>query len=127
MTAADDLAAGVRAALAGRGALREVRMFGGLCFMLDGNMVAGVFRDDLLVRVGADAQAEALARPGARPMEMRGRVMRGYVVVDAAGLSKAALEGWVREAAAFVATLPAKAPKAPRPAGASERSKGRGR
>jgi hypothetical protein len=92
--------------------------------MLDGNMVAGVFREGLLVRVGGDARAEALARPGARPMEMRGRAMRGYVVVDAAGLSERALERWLEEAATFVGTLP---PKAPRPAGASERRKGRQR
>src|SRR5229473_266130 len=69
----EDLADRMRVVLAGTGAVREVRMFGGLCFMLNGNMVAGTSRRGLLVRVGKDRHAQALARPGARPMEMSGR------------------------------------------------------
>ena len=69
----EDLADRMRAVLAGTGVVREVRMFGGLCFMLNGNMVAGTSRRGLLVRVGKDRYAQALARPGAKPMEMSGR------------------------------------------------------
>jgi TfoX/Sxy family transcriptional regulator of competence genes len=69
----EGLAERIRAALADVGAVREVRMFGGLCFMLNGNMVAGASKRGLLVRVGKDQHARAVARPGARPMEMSGR------------------------------------------------------
>ena len=58
----EDLAARMRAVLTGAGAVREVRMFGGLCFMLDGNMVAGTSKRGLLVRVGTDRQPDALRR-----------------------------------------------------------------
>jgi hypothetical protein len=78
----EDLADRMRAVLAGTGAVREVKMFGGLCFMLNGNMVAGTSRRGLLVRVGKDRHAQALARPGAKPMEMSGRPMEGYVFID---------------------------------------------
>ena len=84
MAVDEDLAERMRAALAGAGEVREVRMFGGLCFMLDGNMVAGTSKRGLLVRVGKDRQPDALARPGAKPMEMGGRRMEGYVFVDPA-------------------------------------------
>ena len=60
----------------------EVKMFGGLCFMLNGNMVAGTSKRGLLVRVGKDQQSNALARPGAKRMEMTGRPMEGYIFVD---------------------------------------------
>ena len=82
MAVDEDLAERMRAALAGAGEVREVRMFGGLCFMLDGNVVAGTSKRGLLVRVGKDRQPDALARPGAKPMEMGGRRMEGYVFVD---------------------------------------------
>jgi hypothetical protein len=77
----EDLAERVRAVLAGNGQLREVRMFGGLCFMLNGNMIGGVSKRGLLVRVGKEGHASALARPDARLMEMAGRLMEGYVVL----------------------------------------------
>jgi TfoX/Sxy family transcriptional regulator of competence genes len=77
MAVDDDLVERMRAVLAGAGAVREVRMFGGLCFMLDGNMGAGTSKRGLLVRVGKERQSEALARPGVKPMEMGGRMMEG--------------------------------------------------
>ena len=106
----EDLAAQMRAALAGAGTVREVRMFGGLCFMLNGNMVAGTSKRGLLVRVGKDRQADALSR-GAKPMEMTGRPMEGYVFVDPPPPNDGELRDWLDLAVAFVRTLPPKAPK----------------
>ena len=99
----------LREALADAGELREVRMFGGVCFMLDGNMVAGASPRGLLLRVGKEKHAEAVIRPGAKAMEMKGREMAGYVVVDPARLDERALRDWVAMACAHVRTLPKKA------------------
>jgi TfoX/Sxy family transcriptional regulator of competence genes len=104
----DEISAAVRAALAGTRSLREVKMFGGIGFMLNGNMVAAASRRGLLLRVGKERQHEVLARPGARPMEMRGRVMEGYVYVDPPALTDGGIEAWLRPALAFVQTLPPK-------------------
>jgi TfoX/Sxy family transcriptional regulator of competence genes len=108
MAADIDLAAAVRAALSGAGAIREVKMFGGTGFMLNGNMAAALSKRGLLVRVGKDSQQDALARPGARPMEMRGRVMEGYILIDPPALTVAAVQAWLQLAIAFVQTLPPK-------------------
>jgi TfoX/Sxy family transcriptional regulator of competence genes len=108
----EDLAERVRTMLAGAGAIREVRMFGGLCFMLNGNMVAGTSTRGLLVRVGKEQHSEALTRPGARPMEMTGRPMEGYVFIDPRPSDDRALQDWLDLAVAFVKTLPPKTPKA---------------
>ena len=116
MAVDEALAQRIRAVLAGVGAIQEVKMFGGLCFMLNGNMVAGTSRRGLLVRVGKDRHADALARPDARPMEMRGRPMEGYVFVDPPPRDERALRMWLQLAVAFVNTLPPKLPKAKRPA-----------
>jgi TfoX/Sxy family transcriptional regulator of competence genes len=102
------LAAGVRAALSGAGAIREVKMFGGIGFMLNGHMVAAVSKRGLLLRVGKDRQSDALAQPGARPMVMRGRTMEGYVYVDPPAISDQVLQTGIRLAVAFVKTLPSK-------------------
>ena len=107
----EDLANRVRVALTGTGAVQEVKMFGGLCFMLNGNMVAGTSKRGLLVRVGKDQQADALARPGAKPMEMTGRLMEGYIFVDPPPRDDRGLQDWVALAVAFVKTLPPKPPK----------------
>ena len=113
---ADDheLTASVRAALAGTGEIREVRMFGGIGFMLNGNLVAAASRRGLLLRVGKDRQAEALAQTGARPMAMRGRAMEGYVYVDPPGLNRQAVQSWLHLAVAHVQTLPKKADRKPK-------------
>jgi TfoX/Sxy family transcriptional regulator of competence genes len=107
----EDLAKRMRAVLTGAGAVREVRMFGGLCFMLNGNMVAGTSKRGLMVRVGKEREPDALARPGAKRMEMTGRPMEGYVFVDPPPRDEEALRDWLNLAVTFVKTLPPKAPK----------------
>ena len=107
----EDLAARMRVAVAGAGEVREVKMFGGLCFMLNGNMVAGTTKRGLLVRVGKGRQVDALTRPGAKRMEMTGRPMEGYVFVDPPPPDEQALRDWLDLAVAFVKTLPPKALK----------------
>lgn len=92
----------------------EQRIFGGICFMIDGNMAIGASpARGLLLRVGKEAYGAVLARPGTRPMEMRGRPMEGYLYVDPATLTPAELKDWVALATAFVRTLPPKV-KAPK-------------
>lgn len=87
----------------------ERKMFGGLCFMVGGNMFAGVVRDELMVRVGADGFDEALARPHARPMDFTGRPMKGMVFVGAKGIAADKdLKAWVKRAFDFAAKLPPK-------------------
>lgn len=100
------IAARLRAALPAQG-VSERRMFGGVYFMLNGNMTVGASRRGMLVRVGKERQDDAVAR-GARPADMRGRPMEGYVRVDPAGLGDAALADWVARAVTFVRTLPAR-------------------
>ena len=106
-----DLAERIRAVLAGTGSLREVRMFGGLCFMLNGNMVAGTSKHGLLVRVGKDQHSRALARPDAKPMELSGRPMEGYVFIDPPPRDERTLRDWLELGVAFVNTLPPKPPR----------------
>jgi TfoX/Sxy family transcriptional regulator of competence genes len=110
MTMDDKLLEHVRKAVADAKPLREVKMFGGIGFMLGGNMLAGVSDRGLLVRVGKDADEEALARPGAEPMIMRGRKMAGYIRVRE-GLDARSVKSWIKLARAHVETLPAKKPK----------------
>jgi uncharacterized protein YdhG (YjbR/CyaY superfamily) len=96
-------AARVRALLADRPGVVEKRMFGGLCFMLNGKMCCGLTKTDFMVRVGKEAYAEALADRHARPMDFTGRPLAGMVYVDAAGLkTAAALKKWVERGVAFV-------------------------
>ena len=111
MSTEDDLASRVRAAIAGSGAIREVKMFGGVGFMLNGNLLAGASKRGLLVRVGKERQRDALERPGARAMVMRGRTMVDYVYVDPPALNEAAVNTWLQMALSFVRTLPAKGGK----------------
>lgn len=102
----EKLAGLVRVALADAGPVREVKMFGGLGFMLNGNMVAACSDRGLLVRVGEPGAAEALER-GAQPMIMNGRKMKGFVWVPGTPDGRA-VKSWLRLARTFVETLPAK-------------------
>lgn len=90
------------------------KMFGGTCFMLNGNMVIGTFKGGILARIGKNAR-EALKMPGAAPFEMRGRVMEGYAMVAESALaSDAALSRWIDMCLAFNKTLPAKPDRKPK-------------
>jgi hypothetical protein len=106
------LAERTRAALraAGRSEATEKKMFGGLAFLIGGNMCCGVRGEDLLVRVGSEAGPSALAEPAARPFEMGQRgPSAGFILVGPDGTATdAALAAWVDQALAFVVTLPAK-------------------
>jgi TfoX/Sxy family transcriptional regulator of competence genes len=103
----EKLATNVRTALADASAVREVKMFGGLGFMLNGNMIAAASDRGLLVRVGEQHEAAALARPGAEPVVMNGRTMKGFIRVKTA-LDARSVKSWLRLARSFVDTLPAK-------------------
>jgi TfoX/Sxy family transcriptional regulator of competence genes len=88
----------------------EKKMFGGLGFMLNGNMLIGTTaKGDLLVRVDPDKAADALGRKGAYQMHMGPRPMTGFIAVDASGTADAtALGNWITYAYAYVKTLPPK-------------------
>ena len=103
------LADRVRALAVHRDGYSERKMFGGLSFMINGNMFAGVVRQDLMLRVGKDAFDDALKRPGAKPMDFSGRPMVGMVFVEPPGVaSDEALRAWLDEVLAFVETIPPK-------------------
>ena len=87
----------------------EKKMFGGICFMVGGNMAVGVTGSDLMVRPGPDNFEAAMALPHARPMDFTGRPMKGFVYVDSAGLAgEESLAEWVERGASFARSLPAK-------------------
>ena len=94
--------------LEGRESLTERKMFGGITFMLNGNMCCGVTNDDLMVRVGAGGLEDALDQPHARPMDFTGRPMKGFVFVDAGAVGDRVLRQWIQRGATFAESLPAK-------------------
>ena len=99
----------VRQILAGQGPFVEKVMFGGVGFMLQGNMACGLNRGDLIVRVGPAGYEEALAEPHTRPFDMTGRPMRGWVVVQPAGYAADRdLTQWVQRGVDFALSLPPK-------------------
>jgi len=101
------LAVRMRKALARRRGITEKKMFGGLAFMLRGNMCVGIVKSDLMVRVGPERFAACLEDPQARPMDFTGRPMRGYVYVDGT-VDDDDLKEWIDLGVAFAKTLPAK-------------------
>lgn len=104
----------MRTHLASAGAMREVKMFGGIGFMLNNDMVAIVSKHGLMLRLGKEGHGAALKKPGVRPVEMRGRLMEGYVFVDPETLTTRTLGTWLDKAAGFVLTLPPKTKKTTR-------------
>jgi TfoX/Sxy family transcriptional regulator of competence genes len=106
----EELADRVRAQLPAGEAITEKRMFGGLAFMLGGNMAVGVRGDGLLVRVGPDGAQDALAQPHASIPVMGSRAMSsGWIAVDAAGVATdPAVAAWIQRGVSFARTLPPK-------------------
>lgn len=103
------LAERVRLELVAREGVSEKRMFGGIAFMVNGNMALAIDKDRLMVRVGPDRYEASLNRPHAGPMDMTGRPMRGFVLVHQEGLDKKEdLQDWVQQGMAFALSLPPK-------------------
>ena len=102
----------VRELLSGRTDVVEKKMMGGLCFMVKGRMCASVSgRGGLLIRVGPDAHHQVLGEPHVQPMEMRERIMTGFVRVAPEGFrTEAGLKKWIKRGLDFVATMPSAAP-----------------
>ncbi|MCW8125674.1 TfoX/Sxy family protein [Microbulbifer halophilus] len=103
----ENLAEKVRELLQESDGLSEKKMFGGLAFMLNGNMACGVVGEELMVRVGPDGYQEALAERYTRPMDYTGRPLKGMVYVEEDAVA-ADLDNWVNRGAEFASTLPPK-------------------
>ncbi|HXV57092.1 MAG TPA: TfoX/Sxy family protein [Gaiellaceae bacterium] len=106
----EELAERIRALVAGEPDLTEQRMFGGLAFLLDGNMaVAASGQGGLLVRVDPAESDELVAATSARPLEMRGREMRGWLRLDSEDVGgERDLATWVGRGTAYARSLPPK-------------------
>ena len=106
----EDLAARVRAVLESRVDVDERKMFGGIGFLLAGNMCCGVYRDDLIVRLDPEEATGLMeAESGVRAMDITGRPMRGWLLVAPEAIAEDEdLERWVRRAEAFAGSLPPK-------------------
>ena len=105
----DKLAERMRKLLAEQGGVVEKRMFGGVAFLLHGNMCCGVHKDALMVRLAPEATDAALRKPHTRIFDLTGRPMKGWILVDAEGIKTAAgLRKWIDQGVAYAASLPAK-------------------
>lgn len=111
----EQLAARVRVLLKGQRVLVEKKMFGGLAYLSHGKMFAGILNKDLVVRVGPEANEQALREPHTRPMDFTGHPMKGYSYVSPNGTKTAAhLRKWLTRGQTFVASLPPVKRAAPR-------------
>jgi hypothetical protein len=105
----EHLAQRIRDVIGAEVGVDEKNMFGGLAILLDGNMAVGVAREELMVRVGADAFEEALTGEGVRPFEMSGKRMNGWILVGGVGIAEDAdLERWVAVGMDYAGSLPSK-------------------
>lgn len=104
-----ELAERVAVIITTRDGVNERKMFGGIAWMLHGNMACGVLGEELLVRLGGEDAERALSEPDVRPFEMAGRVSRGFVLVGGQAVAEdAALAGWVDAGADHASSLPPK-------------------
>jgi hypothetical protein len=102
----------IRAELAHTHGGGEKRMFGGVCFTLNGNMLCDVVKDQLMCRIGPSAYETALKRQHVKVMDFTGKPMKGYVYVSSEGLAEDRdLRDWIEMCKAFVMSLPIKAAK----------------
>lgn len=87
----------------------EKKMFGGVGFLLNGNLACGVNNDNLLVRIDPEKQDTLLKKPHAKPFDLTGKPMKGWLVVEADGVkTDRQLNAWIKEGIEFALTLPPK-------------------
>ena len=109
MAFSEALAGRIRQRLARRKNVEEKRMFGGVGFLLNGNLLVGVWKDSLIARLGPEQSDEALKEPHVKEFDITGRAMKGWVLVEPEGIENDdQLAGWIERVARFVRTLPAK-------------------
>ena len=105
----ESLAARIRDALARTKNVEEKKLFGCVCFFLDGNVLAGVWKDRLIARLGPDEGEAALREPHDRAFDITGRPMKKWVAVEPEGVEDdEQLNVWIQRALQFVRTLPVK-------------------
>ena len=105
----ETLAARIRDALARKKNIEEKKMFGGVGFLLNGNMLVGVWKDSLIVRLGPDEGEVALLEPHVREFDITGKAMKGWAMVEPKGLEDdEQLTDWIKRATKFVGKLPGK-------------------
>src|SRR5688572_5545159 len=105
----ENLAERIRECLSRRKNVEERKMFGCICFLLNGNALVGVWKDRLIARLGPDEGEAALREPHVRAFDITGRPMRKWVAVEPEGIEDdEQLHDWVQRALAFVGMLPAK-------------------
>jgi TfoX/Sxy family transcriptional regulator of competence genes len=101
------LAGRIRQRLARRKNVEEKRMFGGVGFLLNGNLLVGVWKDSLIARLGPEQSDEALKEPHVKEFDITGRPMKGWVLVEPEGIEKNHhLSAWIQRAVKFVGNLP---------------------
>jgi TfoX/Sxy family transcriptional regulator of competence genes len=109
MAFSESLARRVRDVLASKRGIEDKKMFGGVGFLLHGNMLVGVWKDSLVVRVGPDEYEDALQQPFVGELDITGRAMTGWVLVAPEGLDDdSQVRDWIGRAEKFVSMLPAK-------------------
>lgn len=103
----EDLDMKITDVISGWGTTRK-KMFGGTCHLINGNMMCGVYKDYLILRLGPEMAEEALSKPHVRVFDITGRPMKGWVMVEETGLQGPALDRWLRLARQFAESLPSK-------------------
>ena len=105
----DRLCARIRPMMNRRKGCTEQEMFGGVCFMIHGNMAIGTWQGSLVVRLDKEKDDETQGEPHVRPMDITGKVMRGWALVEPAGIElDADLKSWLDRAVRYARTLPQK-------------------
>ena len=105
----ESLAGGIRDVLANKRNIEEKKMFGGIGFLLNGNMLVGVWKNSLIARIGPEVYEDALLEPHVKEFDITGKPMKGWVLIEQEGVVEdAQLKDWIERANKFVETLPAK-------------------
>lgn len=109
MTSDEELIARIRPILSRRKGFSDKKMFGGVCFMINGNMCAGTWKGSFVVRLDKTQHDEVQAEPYTNPFDVTGRVMKGWALIEPAGIkTDSDLKAWVRRGAKYSGSLPAK-------------------
>jgi TfoX/Sxy family transcriptional regulator of competence genes len=92
--------------------IEKKKMFGGICYLINGNMSFGAWKDCLIVRMGPDLAAEKLTHDHVRPFDITGKPMKGWLMVEKGSWNKRnELDGWLDVGRSFALSLPKKSPK----------------